>query len=121
MLSPWLQSLERTSLPGAMCLARLDILEGWRSFLSMHSWAQDGTHERRARAPVWADEDDEKVEVNIAGRDRLRKLRQTEDDASISGSSPFSPSFSQSTILSSCPAPIIFLACEGRVQHPSSC
>ena len=34
---------------------------------------------------MWADEDDEKVEVNIAGRDRLRKLRQTEDDASISG------------------------------------
>ena len=34
---------------------------------------------------MWADEDDEKVEVNIAGRDRLRKLRQAEDDALISG------------------------------------
>lgn len=47
--------------------------------------AQDGTLANSSRAPVWADEDDEKVEVNIAGRDRLRKLRQAEDDASISG------------------------------------
>ena len=48
-------------------------------------FAQDGTPANSSRAPVWADEDDEKVEVNIAGRDRLRKLRQAEDDASISG------------------------------------
>ncbi len=53
--------------------------------LSVALPVQDGTHEGSARAPVWADEDDEKVEVNIAGQDRLRKLRQTEEDASISG------------------------------------
>jgi hypothetical protein len=47
--------------------------------------AQDGTLANSGRAPVWADEDDEKVQVNIAGRDRLRKLRQAEDDALISG------------------------------------
>ena len=46
---------------------------------------------RSSRAPVWADEDDEQVQVDIAGRDRLRKLRQAEDDASISGSSHAPP------------------------------
>ena len=40
---------------------------------------------RSSRVPVWADEDDEQLQVDIAGRDRLRKLRQAEDDASISG------------------------------------
>ena len=46
---------------------------------------QDGSMVRSSRVPVWADEDDEQVQVDIAGRDRLRKLRQAEDDASISG------------------------------------
>ena len=46
---------------------------------------QDGSIVRSSRVPVWADEDDEQVQVDIAGRDRLRKLRQAEDDASISG------------------------------------
>lgn len=46
---------------------------------------------RSSRVPVWADEDDEQVQVDIAGQDRLRKLRQAEDDASISGIS-YAPS-----------------------------
>ncbi|CAK0782784.1 hypothetical protein CVIRNUC_005979 [Coccomyxa viridis] len=46
---------------------------------------EDGSMVRSSRVPVWADEDDEQVQVDIAGRDRLRKLRQAEDDASISG------------------------------------
>ena len=34
---------------------------------------------------MWEDEDDERVEVNIAGRSRLRKLRQAEDEAILRG------------------------------------
>ncbi|CAG9463596.1 unnamed protein product [Pedinophyceae sp. YPF-701] len=37
------------------------------------------------RRPVWVDEDDEKVEVNIAGRAMLRKLRKKEDEETITG------------------------------------
>ena len=53
--------------------------------LKFSQWVQDGSMVRSSRVPVWADEDDEQVQVDIAGRDRLRKLRQAEDDASISG------------------------------------
>ena len=34
---------------------------------------------------MWEDEDDEGVEVAIAGRNRLRKLRQTEEETVVSG------------------------------------
>ena len=78
--------------------------------------AQDGTHERSARAPVWADEDDEKVEVNIAGRDRLRKLRQTEEDASISGSTSCLPTLSVPLSILLSPIKILF-AWEDRATH----
>lgn len=39
------------------------------------------------RRPVWEDEEDETVEVNIAGRNRLRKLRQTEEETVLTGTS----------------------------------
>ncbi|CAI8594712.1 unnamed protein product [Vicia faba] len=38
------------------------------------------------RKPVWVDEEEEKVTVNIAKVNRLRKLRKEEDEALISGS-----------------------------------
>eukprot|EP00624_Nannochloropsis_granulata_P004359 evm.model.NODE_3177_length_20199_cov_24.013615.7 len=38
-----------------------------------------------ARAPAWQDEDDEAVRVDIAGKDRLRKLRRQPDERDISG------------------------------------
>ncbi len=37
------------------------------------------------KRPVWEDEEDEAVEVNIAGRNRLRKLRQTEEETVVTG------------------------------------
>lgn len=37
---------------------------------------------------VWEDDEDEAVEVNIAGRNRLRKLRQTEEETLVSGTKP---------------------------------
>lgn len=42
---------------------------------------QEEEQERRA----WQDEDDEDVRVDIAGKDRLRKLRHTPDEEDISG------------------------------------
>lgn len=36
-------------------------------------------------APAWQDEDDEDVRVDITGKDRLRKLRQTPEEKEISG------------------------------------
>lgn len=44
--------------------------------------AQESAAKRR---PVWEDEDDEEVQVNIAGRNRLRKLRQTEEETVVTG------------------------------------
>lgn len=38
-----------------------------------------------ARAPAWQDDDDEAVRVNIASKDRLRKLRWQPDEKDISG------------------------------------
>jgi len=40
---------------------------------------------KAARAPAWQDEDDEAVRVDIAGKDRLRKLRRQPDEKDISG------------------------------------
>lgn len=37
------------------------------------------------RRPAWEDPDDEMEEVDIAGRDRLRKLRQAEDETTVTG------------------------------------
>lgn len=47
--------------------------------------AQDGSVARSSGVPVWVDEDDERVAVNIAGRSRLRKLREAENEALVPG------------------------------------
>ena len=39
----------------------------------------------RRRQPAWVDEDDAEEQINIAGRARLRKLRQTEEEAVLTG------------------------------------
>lgn len=39
----------------------------------------------RRRAPVWEDPQDARLRVNVAASARLRKLRQTEEEAEISG------------------------------------
>eukprot|EP00898_Chlorokybus_atmophyticus_P004567 jgi/Chlat1/5110/Chrsp33S05116 len=40
---------------------------------------------KAARVPVWSDEADEEAIFNVAGRNRLRKLRQTEEESIVSG------------------------------------
>ena len=40
---------------------------------------------KRELAPVWDDEDDETVVVNIKDATRLRKLRKTEEEAQVTG------------------------------------
>ena len=42
--------------------------------------------ETKQRKPVWADEEEEKTNINIAQVNRLRKLRKEEDESLISGS-----------------------------------
>lgn len=42
--------------------------------------------EIKIRMPVWKDEEEERTNINIAKVNRLRKLRQEEDEALISGS-----------------------------------
>lgn len=42
--------------------------------------------ETKQRKPVWADEEEEKTNINIAKVNRLRKLRKEEDEILISGS-----------------------------------
>eukprot|EP00884_Botryococcus_braunii_P017829 jgi/Botrbrau1/472/Bobra.110_2s0110.1 len=37
------------------------------------------------REPVWRDQNDAEVEVNVAARSRLRKLRETEDEGRLTG------------------------------------
>ncbi|KAI5448309.1 U3 small nucleolar RNA-associated protein 18 homolog [Lathyrus oleraceus] len=46
----------------------------------------DGSYDNDDRKPVWVDEEEEKVTVNIAKVNRLRKLRKEEDENLISGS-----------------------------------
>lgn len=41
--------------------------------------------EEEEMRPAWRDEDDDDVEVDIANKDRLRKLRRTEEEEKISG------------------------------------
>ncbi|KAL6998337.1 hypothetical protein U1Q18_008461 [Sarracenia purpurea var. burkii] len=41
----------------------------------------------RQRKPVWVDEQEEKISINIARVNRLRKLRKEENESAISGSS----------------------------------
>ena len=45
---------------------------------------------KRRGGAVWEDPDDADVEVAVAGRPRLRKLRHTEDEAVLSGELPAS-------------------------------
>ncbi|KVH99569.1 WD40 repeat-containing protein [Cynara cardunculus var. scolymus] len=45
-----------------------------------------GTDEQIQRKPVWVDEEEEKTNINIAKVNRLRKIRQEEDETLISGS-----------------------------------
>ncbi|KAM7496041.1 hypothetical protein LguiA_020455 [Lonicera macranthoides] len=42
--------------------------------------------ESKQRKPVWVDEEEEKISINIAKVNRLRKLRKEEDESIISGS-----------------------------------
>jgi hypothetical protein len=52
----------------------------------MRGWQQgEEAAAERGRQPVWEDEEDEALEVNITGQDRLRKLRQSEEEAVLSG------------------------------------
>ncbi len=44
-----------------------------------------GREAQSGAAPAWHDDDDEHVRVDIAGRDRLRKLRRQPDEKGISG------------------------------------
>lgn len=39
----------------------------------------------KKRKPAWVDEDDDSISVDIKNQKRLRKLRKTEDDATVSG------------------------------------
>ncbi|KAI3684739.1 hypothetical protein L6452_33965 [Arctium lappa] len=45
-----------------------------------------GTDEHIQRKPVWVDEEEEKANINIGKVNRLRKMRQEEDETLISGS-----------------------------------
>lgn len=53
-----------------------------------------GSHDRNnieqqrgaERRPVWEDPDDEDTQINVASQNRLRKLRETEEDIILSGS-----------------------------------
>lgn len=45
---------------------------------------------KRRGGAVWEDPDDADVEVAVAGRPRLRKLRHTEDETVLSGELPAS-------------------------------
>lgn len=41
--------------------------------------------QRQRRRPVWEDPQDAQLRVNVAARSQLRKLRQTEDEAELTG------------------------------------
>ncbi|PWA41616.1 WD40 repeat-containing protein [Artemisia annua] len=45
-----------------------------------------GTEDNVQRKPVWVDEEEQKVNINIAKVNRLRKMRKEEDESLISGS-----------------------------------
>ncbi|PWA52303.1 WD40 repeat-containing protein [Artemisia annua] len=45
-----------------------------------------GTEDNIQRKPVWVDEEEQKVNINIAKVNRLRKMRKEEDESLISGS-----------------------------------
>jgi len=49
--------------------------------------AHDNAQQQGAgRRPVWEDPDDEDTHINVASHNRLRKLRETEEDVILSGS-----------------------------------
>jgi len=59
---------------------------------SSGGWADDkgGEEDQQqgdqgALKPAWEDDDDAKVTVNIANKNRLRKLRETQDEDEIAG------------------------------------
>ncbi|CAH9140592.1 unnamed protein product [Cuscuta epithymum] len=47
---------------------------------------EEGEEETKERKPVWIDEEEEKTSINLAGVNRLRKLRKEEDETVVSGS-----------------------------------
>ena len=44
-----------------------------------------GAAEKKDKKPVWHDDDDENLSIDLAGKDRLRKLRKSEEETLISG------------------------------------
>jgi hypothetical protein len=44
-----------------------------------------GAAEKKDKKPVWHDDDDENLNIDLAGKDRLRKLRKSEEETLISG------------------------------------
>ncbi|KZV51039.1 hypothetical protein F511_01831 [Dorcoceras hygrometricum] len=57
-----------------------------RSANNMMSVYEFSKRDDKKRKPVWVDEEEEKVSINIAKVNRLRKLRKEEDESVISGS-----------------------------------
>jgi hypothetical protein len=91
---PRKQDKEKTP-PGEVSTAEAELVDDLFGKPQDHvlAWSEDksptdkGKTAKRSRgAPVWVDDDDQTIEVNLAtGPSRLRKLRSTEKDTVVSG------------------------------------